>query len=71
LGPPRNKESSAGLAQTQARSRESREKHWRGAAPTTAMTHIAIHLDGKAVDWMKRSATRNIREKAETLKTES
>src|SRR5215471_16552311 len=29
------------------------EKHWHGAAPTTAMTHIAIHeqLDGKAVDW--------------------
>ena len=31
------------------------EKHWHGAAPTTAMTHIAIqeHLDGKAVDWME------------------
>ena len=28
------------------------EKHWHGAAPTTAMTHIAIQesLDGKAVD---------------------
>ncbi len=30
------------------------EKHWHGAAPTTAMTHIAIQeqLNGKAVDWM-------------------
>lgn len=28
------------------------EKHWHGAAPTTAMTHIAIQekLDGKPVD---------------------
>ena len=32
------------------------EKHWHGASPTTAMTHIAIHeyLDGKAVDWMEQ-----------------
>jgi len=31
------------------------EKHWHGAAPTTAMTHIAIaeSLDGKVVDWME------------------
>lgn len=31
------------------------EKHWHGAAPTTAMTHIAIleKLDGKSVDWME------------------
>jgi quercetin dioxygenase-like cupin family protein len=31
------------------------EKHWHGAAPGTAMTHIAIHeaLDGKHVDWME------------------
>jgi len=31
-------------------------KHWHGAAPTTAMTHIAIqeHLDGKVVDWMEK-----------------
>lgn len=30
-------------------------KHWHGATPTTAMTHIAIHesLDGRAVDWME------------------
>jgi quercetin dioxygenase-like cupin family protein len=32
------------------------EKHWHGAAPTTAMTHIAIqeYLDGKAADWMEQ-----------------
>lgn len=31
------------------------EKHWHGASPTTAMTHIAIqeHLDGKVVDWLE------------------
>jgi quercetin dioxygenase-like cupin family protein len=31
------------------------EKHWHGAAPSVAMTHIAIQesLDGKAVDWME------------------
>ena len=31
------------------------ERHWHGAAPTTAMTHIAIQeqLDGKAVDWLE------------------
>ncbi|EJZ21861.1 cupin domain-containing protein [Rhizobium sp. Pop5] len=31
------------------------ERHWHGAAPTTAMTHIAIqeHVDGKVVDWME------------------
>ena len=37
------------------------EKHWHGATPTTAMTHIAIQeaLDGKAVDWLEKSATNN------------
>ena len=32
------------------------EKHWHGAAPITAMTHIAIQeqLDGKVVDWLER-----------------
>jgi quercetin dioxygenase-like cupin family protein len=31
------------------------EKHWHGAAPTTAMTHIAIQeaQGGKVVDWME------------------
>ena len=34
---------------------EPSEKHWHGASPTTALTHIAIQeqLDGKAVDWME------------------
>ncbi len=32
------------------------EEHWHGAAPTTAMTHIAIVevLDGKTADWMEK-----------------
>lgn len=31
-------------------------KHWHGAAPTTAMSHIAIQeaLDGKVVEWMEK-----------------
>ena len=31
------------------------EKHWHGAAPGMAMSHIAIQemLDGKAVDWLE------------------
>ena len=32
------------------------EKHWHGASPTKAMTHIAIQegLNGKVVDWMEK-----------------
>ena len=33
------------------------EKHWHGATPTTAMSHIAIQEqrdDGKVVDWMEK-----------------
>ena len=32
------------------------EKHWHGASPTVAMTHIATQeqLDGKVVDWMEK-----------------
>jgi quercetin dioxygenase-like cupin family protein len=32
------------------------EKHWHGAAPSTAMTHIAIQeaLDGKNVEWLEK-----------------
>ena len=32
------------------------EKHWHGASPSTAMTHIAIQevLDGRVVDWMEK-----------------
>ena len=31
-------------------------KHWHGASPTTAMTHIAIQeqLNGKGVDWLEK-----------------
>ena len=31
-------------------------KHWHGATPNTAMTHIAIQeeLNGKAVEWMEK-----------------
>lgn len=32
------------------------ERHWHGASPTTAMTHLAIQeqLDGRAVDWLEK-----------------
>lgn len=32
------------------------EKHWHGAAPTTAMTHIAIQeaRDGQVVEWLEQ-----------------
>ena len=32
------------------------KKHWHGATPTTAMTHIAIveKFNGKSVDWMEK-----------------
>jgi quercetin dioxygenase-like cupin family protein len=32
------------------------ERHWHGASPTTAMTHLAIAemLDGKVVEWMEQ-----------------
>jgi len=32
------------------------EKHWHGASPDTAMTHIAIQetLDGRMVDWLEK-----------------
>lgn len=35
---------------------EPNEKHWHGASPATAVTHIAIQeaLDGKVVDWMEK-----------------
>jgi quercetin dioxygenase-like cupin family protein len=34
------------------------EKHWHGASPTTAMTHIAIAevLDGKVVEWLEKAS---------------
>jgi quercetin dioxygenase-like cupin family protein len=32
------------------------EKHWHGAAPNVAMTHVAMQeaLDGKHVEWMEK-----------------
>ena len=32
------------------------ERHWHGATPTTAMTHLAIQekADGKTVDWLEQ-----------------
>ncbi|MEG9434779.1 cupin domain-containing protein [Edaphobacter sp. HDX4] len=32
------------------------EKHWHGATPTNAMTHIAVQeqLNGKPVDWLEQ-----------------
>jgi quercetin dioxygenase-like cupin family protein len=32
------------------------EKHWHGASPTTALTHIAIQeaLDSKVVEWLEQ-----------------
>jgi hypothetical protein len=31
------------------------DRHWRGASPTTALTHIAVQeqLDGKAAEWLE------------------
>lgn len=36
------------------------EKHWHGAAPTTAMTHIAVQetRDGVAVEWLEQVSNR-------------
>ena len=40
------------------------EKHWHGASPTTAMTHIAIaeYLDGKVVDWLEKVSDEQYRQ---------
>jgi len=39
-------------------------KHWHGAAPTTAMTHISIveKLDGKSADWMEHVSDKQYQE---------
>jgi quercetin dioxygenase-like cupin family protein len=43
------------------------EKHWHGASPTTAMTHIAIQeqLDGKTVDWLEKVSDEQYQARAE------
>jgi quercetin dioxygenase-like cupin family protein len=40
------------------------EKHWHGASPTTAMTHLAIQeqLNGKAVEWMEKVSDEQYRQ---------
>jgi len=32
------------------------KRHWQGASPTTAMTHLAVqeHQNGKVVEWMEK-----------------
>jgi quercetin dioxygenase-like cupin family protein len=44
------------------------EKHWHGAAPTTAMTHISIveQLDGKGADWMEHVSDEQYRSEAKS-----
>jgi quercetin dioxygenase-like cupin family protein len=39
------------------------EKHWHGATPATAMTHIAVQeaLDGRTADWMEPVAPEQYR----------
>lgn len=39
-------------------------KHWHGATPTTAMTHIAVQesLNGKVVDWLEKVTDEQYRE---------
>ena len=39
------------------------EKHWHGATPTTAMTHIAIqeNLEGQVVQWMEKVSDQQYR----------
>jgi quercetin dioxygenase-like cupin family protein len=42
------------------------EKHWHGASPSTAMTHLAIHeaLNGSHVDWLEQVSDEQYRAKA-------
>ncbi len=44
------------------------QKHWHGASPTNAMTHIAIQeaLGGKAVEWLEKVSDEHYRESART-----
>jgi quercetin dioxygenase-like cupin family protein len=39
------------------------EKHWHGATPTTAMTHIAIQeaLNGNVADWLEKVSDQQYR----------
>ena len=44
------------------------KKHWHGATPTTAMSHIAIveKRDGKTVDWMEKVSDEQYRAAVES-----
>ena len=44
------------------------EKHWHGAAPTTAMSHIAIveQIEGKSADWMEKVSDEQYRSELRT-----
>lgn len=44
---------------------EPNEKHWHGASPDKAMTHIAIQeeVDGKVVTWMEKVTEEQYRKK--------
>ena len=44
------------------------EKHWHGATPSTAMSHIAVQetLDGKAVDWLEHVTDEQYQGRPET-----
>jgi hypothetical protein len=39
------------------------EKHWHGATPTSAMTHLAIQeaLNGKVVEWLEHGTNKQYR----------
>jgi quercetin dioxygenase-like cupin family protein len=47
------------------------EKHWHGASPTAAMTHIAIQeqLDGKVVDWLEKVSDEQYQHHGEILQS--
>jgi quercetin dioxygenase-like cupin family protein len=42
------------------------ERHWHGATPTNALTHLAIQesLNGKVVDWMEKVSEEQYRSRA-------
>ena len=44
------------------------EKHWHGAAPATAMSHIAIQeaLDGKVVEWLEHVSDEQYKGRSES-----
>jgi quercetin dioxygenase-like cupin family protein len=47
------------------------ERHWHGASPTTAMTHIAIQesLGGTAVTWLEQVSDAEYHEPQSTLRS--